>query len=217
MRRFVAERPGVEVHLTESTSDQELLDQLERGETDLTFTVLPLPGGPFEAVELMRDPYRVLAAVGSPLALAGRPPTLAELGEVPLIGSRHCFSGEQTERLIQGRGVDLNVVFRSDDNGTVQGLVGTGMAAALMPALAVEPNDDQVVVLATAEELPPRRIALAWHRHRALSRAAARRSSSARSSSAPASTSRRRIRRALVPSRPDDDASDRRAPRGSTA
>ena len=172
MRRFVADRPGVEVHLTESTSDQELLDQLERGETDLTFTVLPLPGGPFEAVELMRDPYRVLAAVGSPLALAGRPPTLAELGEVPLIGSRHCFSGEQTERLIQGRGVVLNVVFRSDDNGTVQGLVGTGMAAALMPALAVEPNDDQIVILATAEELPPRRIALAWHRHRALSRAA---------------------------------------------
>ena len=31
MRRFVAERPGVEVHLTESTSDQELLDQVERG------------------------------------------------------------------------------------------------------------------------------------------------------------------------------------------
>ncbi len=46
------------------------------------------------------------------------------------------------------------------------------MAAALMPALAVEPNDDQIVALAAAEELPPRRIALAWHRHRALSPAA---------------------------------------------
>jgi len=172
VRRFVVERPGVEVHLTESASDQELLDELERGETDLTFTVLPLTGGPFEAVELMRDPYLVVAAAGSPLALAGRPPTLAELGQVPIIGSRHCFAGEQIERLLQSRGIDLNVVFRSDDNGTVQGLVGAGMAAALMPALAVEPNDDQVVVLTTAEALPPRRIALAWHRHRALSRAA---------------------------------------------
>ena len=172
VRRFVAERPGVEVHLTESTSDQELLDELERGETDLTFTVLPIPGGPFEAVELMRDPYLVVAAADSPLARAGRPPTLAELGGIPLIGSRNCFAGEQIERLVQSRGIDLNVVFRSDDNGTVQGLVGAGMAAALMPALAVEPHDEQVVVLTTAEELPPRRIALAWHRHRALSRAA---------------------------------------------
>ncbi len=172
MRRFVAERPGVEVHLTESTSDQELLDEVERGETDLTFTVLPLPGGPFETVELMRDPYHVIVAADSPLALAGEPPTLVELGDVPLIGSRHCFAGEQAEGYIQSRGVELNVVFRSDDNGTVQGLVGAGMAAALMPALAIEPNDDQVVLLPVPEGLPPRRIALAWHRHRTLSPAA---------------------------------------------
>jgi DNA-binding transcriptional LysR family regulator len=45
------------------------------------------------------------------------------------------------------------------------------MAAALMPALAVEPSDEQVVALAP-EDLPPRRIALAWHRHRTLSPAA---------------------------------------------
>jgi DNA-binding transcriptional LysR family regulator len=171
MRRFVAERPGVEVHLTESTSDQELLDQVERGETDLSFTVLPLSGGPFETVELMTDPYHVIATPGSPLALAGRPP-LTRLAEVPIIGSRNCFAGAQIERLLQARGIELNVVFRSDDNGTVQGLVGAGMAAALMPALAIEPNDDQVVVLTPAEELPPRRIAIAWHRHRALSPAA---------------------------------------------
>ena len=172
MRRFVAARPGVEVQLTESTSDQELLDEVERGDTDLSFTVLPLCEGPFEAVELLSDPYFVVVAAGSPLAQTGRPPTWAEVAELPLIGSRHCFAGEQIERMIRGSGVQLNVVFRSDDNGTVQGLVGAGMAAALMPALAVEPHDDQVVLLTTEEELPPRRIALAWHRHRALSPAA---------------------------------------------
>ncbi len=171
MRRFVAERPGVEVQLTESTFDQELLDQVERGETDLTFTVLPFAGGPFETVELMRDPYLLVVAADSPLARAGGTPSLAELGELPLIGTRHCFAGAQAERFIESRGVELNVVFRSDDNGTVQGLVGAGMAAALIPALALEPNDEQVVALAPAE-LPPRRIGLAWHMHRALSPAA---------------------------------------------
>jgi DNA-binding transcriptional LysR family regulator len=171
MRRFVARRPGVEVHLTEKTSDQELLDEVERGETDLTFSVLPIPGGPFESVELMRDPYLVIVAADSPLARGPRPPTLEQLGGLPIIGSRNCFAGEQAERFLRDRGYDLNVVFRSDDNGTVHGLVGAGMAAALMPALAVEPNDDQIVALAP-EELPARRIALAWHRHRALSPAA---------------------------------------------
>ena len=172
MRRFVAQRPGVEVLLTESASDQGLLDQVESGGTDVTFTVLPLPGGPFETVELMRDPYLVVVAAGSPLARAGGPPTLADLGALPIIGSRQCFAGEQAEHFVRSRGVELNVVFRSDDNGTVQGLVGAGMAAALMPALAVEPNDTQVVALAVPDGLPPRRIALAWHRHRTLSPAA---------------------------------------------
>jgi DNA-binding transcriptional LysR family regulator len=172
MRRFVALRPGVEVHLTESSSDQELLDLVERGETDLSFTVLPLAEGPFEAVELMRDPFVVIVPADSDLADAGALPSLAEMRELSIIGSRHCFAGAQVERFLESRGVALKVVFRSDDNGTVQGLVGAGMAAALMPLLAVEPNDDQIVALATPEDLPPRRIGLAWHRHRALSPAA---------------------------------------------
>jgi DNA-binding transcriptional LysR family regulator len=171
MRRFVAERPGVEVQLTESTSDQELLDLVERGEVDLTFTVLPSGDGPFETVELMSDAYVLIVPADSPLARGDGPPDLAAIGALQIIGSRHCFAGAQAERFLEGRGIELNVVFRSDDNGTVQGLVGAGMAAALMPALAVEPNDEQIVALASPE-LPPRRIALAWHRHRALSPAA---------------------------------------------
>jgi len=171
MRRFVAERPGVEVQLTESTSDQELLDLVERGELDLTFTVLPIADGPFETVELMSDAYLLTVPAGSALARMDGRPDLGAIGGLQIIGTRHCFAGAQAERFLEGLGIELNVVFRSDDNGTVQGLVGAGMAAALMPALAVEPNDEQIVALAPLE-LPPRRIALAWHRHRALSPAA---------------------------------------------
>ena len=50
MREFAAAWPRVEVALTEA--HDELLDGLERGELDLAFTVLPLPPGPFESVEL---------------------------------------------------------------------------------------------------------------------------------------------------------------------
>jgi DNA-binding transcriptional LysR family regulator len=63
-------------------------------------------------------------------------------------------------------------VFRSDDNGTVQGLVGAGMASALVPRLATDPTDERVVLVEMDEHVPARQIALAWHRDRALSPAA---------------------------------------------
>ncbi len=172
MRDFVVERPGVEVVLHESGSDQELLDLLERGELDLAFSVLPLPAGPFEAVELLSDPYVLMVRAGSALATQEGGVCLADLAGVPMMASRHCISGEYTEGLVRSLGIDLNIVFRSDDNGTVQGLVGAGMAAALVPLLAVEVSDERVELLRVAEELPDRRIALAWHRDRARSSAA---------------------------------------------
>ena len=45
----------MEVELSEAP-DQGLLDAIELGRLDLTFGSLPLPAGPFGAVELVRDP-----------------------------------------------------------------------------------------------------------------------------------------------------------------
>ena len=66
------------------------------------------------------------------------------------------------------RGVNVGIGFRSDDNGTVQGLVGAGFGAALVPLLTVDVHDERVRVLEIEPEIPQRRIALAWHgdRHR---------------------------------------------------
>src|SRR5919197_777555 len=57
MRRYAAAWPRVEIALTESASDAELLALVERGELDMTFADLPLTEGPFEALELLRDPH----------------------------------------------------------------------------------------------------------------------------------------------------------------
>ena len=43
---FRAQWPKVEFGLTESTDDEELLELVERGELDVTFTMLPLPARP---------------------------------------------------------------------------------------------------------------------------------------------------------------------------
>lgn len=167
MRRFVAEWPRVELELRESTSDDDLLRLVERGELDLTFAMLPMLEGPFEAHELLRDPYVLVVPSEHELANGARA-RLGDLGDLTLIGNRACRSTSLAESELAIRGVSVHVAFRSDDNGTVQGLVGSGFGAALVPLLTVDVNDDRVRVLETEPEIPQRRIALAWHsdRHR---------------------------------------------------
>jgi len=167
MRRFLDGWPLVDLQLTESASDDDLLRLVERGELDLAFAMLPALEGPFESDVLLRDPYVLLVPAGHDLAGSGRA-SLTELGELTLIANRACRSTALAEGELVQRGVSVDVAFRSDDNGTVQGLVGAGFGAALVPLLAVDPRDDRIRVLELEPEIPPRRIALVWHsdRHR---------------------------------------------------
>jgi molybdate transport repressor ModE-like protein len=169
MRRYAAAWPLVEVTLTESASDEELLQLVERGELDLTFADLPLIEGPFEFVELLRDPWLLVVAADSQLADRATPPPLREIAQLDLIGFRQCRSMTQIEAALR-RPIDF--VFRSDHNGTVQGLVGAGVGAALLPSLAVDPNDEATRQIELGANVPPRLIAVAWHRDRYRSPAA---------------------------------------------
>lgn len=166
VRRFHEAWPQVQVRLTESNIDSDLLTMVEAGELDIAFTVMPIPEGPLEAVELMRDPYFVVVPAGCDLALREKPPTLRDLEKEQVIAYRHCRATTQIEQHVRSRGKELEVIFRSDDNGTMQAMVGAGMGVAIMPGLAVDMHDVDVVVRQPAPALPPRIIALAWHRDR---------------------------------------------------
>src|SRR5207244_8474388 len=100
MREFAAAWPRVEVQLTEDSADGRLLALVERGDLDLSFTIYPLPGGPFEAVELLRDPYLLLVSADSPLCNVRQPLAVRALKDVPLIGPRMCMRAArgQTEQ-----------------------------------------------------------------------------------------------------------------------
>ena len=172
LRDFALAWPRVEVRLTESAADSDLLMHVERGDLDLTFTVLPVPPGPFEAVELLTDPNLLLVNVSSPLSRLPQPLALRELQDVPLIGPRSCLNGERLESRLRAYGIEPRVIFRSDDNGTVQGLVGAGVGAALMPRLAIDLTDLTTRTLELQEGADPRVICLAWHRDRYRSAAA---------------------------------------------
>jgi molybdate transport repressor ModE-like protein len=162
MRRYLGAWPEVEVTLTESADDEELLALVERGELDLTFADLPLVEGPFEHVELLRDPYVLVVAADSPLAERDRPPTLREIADLDLISHKHCRTVKRLEPMF---GRPLDFVFRSDHNQTVQALVAAGVGSALVPRLTMDAEDDSTAMI-EMPKLPPRVIALAWHRDR---------------------------------------------------
>jgi len=162
MRRYLRSWPQVKVTLTESADDTELLGFVERGGLDLTFSDLPLIDGPFDSVELLRDPYVLVTPVDSPLATRGTPPTLREVSELDLIGHKHCRTLAQLEGQFRR---PLEFVFRSAPNQTVPALVASGVGSALVPRLTMDP-EDETTALIELPKLPPRLIALAWHRDR---------------------------------------------------
>jgi molybdate transport repressor ModE-like protein len=169
LRRFGEEYPRVEVSVREETDAADLLRLLEHGELDLTFADLPLPEGPFETEEVLSDPYVLLVPAKSGLAKRESAPPLRELAAVPLVTWRQLG---QPEIYLRGRVPDLNIVFRSDDNGTLMGLVAEGLGLAIVPLLVVNPRNPAFVALSYGNRIPPRHLAIVWHRDRYRSPAA---------------------------------------------
>jgi len=169
LRRFREAWPRIEVRVREETTAADLVRLLEHGELDLAFADLPLPEGPFEWNEILRDPYVLVVPKTDPLAERESAPPLRELAGRPLVTWRQL--GEP-ETFLRGRVPDLNVVFRSDDNGTLMGLVAEGLGYAVVPQLVVNPRNPAYVALPFGNRVPPRQLAIVWHRDRHRSAAA---------------------------------------------
>lgn len=168
MRRFRERLPAVEVML-EELDDQEMPLAIERGDVDVGFVLMPVGDAPLETVELLRDGYVLVAPAGSPLAARDVTPALAEIAAQPLVGFRRSRSTEPVEAAFHGAGVEPRFAFRSNDNGTVQGLVAAGIALAILPRLTIDESDPRIAVVDLGDAVPPRVIAIARHRDRYLS------------------------------------------------
>jgi DNA-binding transcriptional LysR family regulator len=169
VRRFRAQWPRVGVRVREESAAADLLRLLEHGELDLTFADLPLREGPFEWAELLQDPYVLLVSGRSELAELDVAPPLREVAKLPLIGRR---TTDDPDRFLAGRVPEVNVIFRTDDNGTLAALVAEDLGAAIEPRLVVNPRNRDVKMLPFGSRIPPRTLVLAWHRDRYRSQAA---------------------------------------------
>jgi len=172
MRRFRAAWPDVQIELLESHLDGELCDGVERGDLDVSFVQLPIDNPALESLELLRDDYVLVTSVDSPLASGKRPPTLRDIADQPLIGYRTCRTTEIVVDQLRTTGVEPHFVFRSNENGVVQGLAATGVGIAIIPRLAVDENDDTVRVVEIGPKIAPRIVGIVRNRDRYHSAAA---------------------------------------------
>ncbi len=166
LQRFRDAWPQVQVRLREEAGDGPLLSAVESGELDVTFAMLPAGQGPFETVELLQDPYVLVVPAGSELARRDQPATMRELPKLPLICFRTCRNQQRIEAYLHARGIELNVVFHSDDNMTVQAMVAAGVGIALVPRLSMLPAGPDITLIGLDARLPPRMLGIVWHRDR---------------------------------------------------
>jgi DNA-binding transcriptional LysR family regulator len=160
---FRAEWPGIEIVLGESRDCAELIHAVETGDVDVTFIDIgPCETGPLEVRPLLDDPMVFLAPAGAPEA-GQRAVSIADIAHLPMIGTRNVGCRQIIDDAFRQTPVSPTYVFRSDDNPTIQGLIGSGMAYAVLPLLTVDENDPNVAVIPIRPKPPPRRLGIAWH------------------------------------------------------
>ncbi len=162
---FRARWPLVGVELTEAEDDGELLRAIERGELDLSFVVYPMPPGPFGQAELMEDPYVAVVRADHRLAADAGPIRLRDLAGVPLVTYAHMREVHAIENRLARPELAGQVIFRSNDNGTILGLAAEGVGVAVISWLSVDPHRSDVRVRRLAG-VSPRVVGIAWHRDR---------------------------------------------------
>jgi molybdate transport repressor ModE-like protein len=152
--------PGVTVQMEESRRPFELAAAVEAGELDLAFGVTPLPPGPFEAREVLRDPYVLLAPAGWDLPEL---PSATDIERMPLVGAS---ADRRAEEALEAHGVEARTIVRSGIDSAVHEMVGAGLGVAIVPRLAAGPPDAATVQIPLDHLVEPRRVVVFWHAER---------------------------------------------------
>jgi DNA-binding transcriptional LysR family regulator len=163
---FRAEWPGIEIVLRESGDSADLIRAVETGDVDVTF--IEIGQHETELLEvrpLLDDPMMFVAPAAAPEARQ-RVVRIADIAHLPMIGTRNAGCRQIIDDVFRQAPVSPTYVFRSDDNPTIQGLIGSGLAYAVLPLLTVDENDPNVAVIPIRPVPPPRRLGIAWHPER---------------------------------------------------
>ena len=163
---FRTERPGVEIVLRESRDFADLIHAVETGDIDVTFIDIgPHETGPLQVRRLLDDPMVLVAPANAPEA-GRRAVSIDDIAHLPMIGTRNPGCRQIIDDAFRHAAVVPSYLFRSDDNPTIQGLIGSGLAYAVLPLLTVDEHDPNVAIIPIRPEPQPRRLGIAWHPER---------------------------------------------------
>jgi DNA-binding transcriptional LysR family regulator len=170
LSKFRDQRPGVEIVLRESHDVHVLMRAVAEGELDVTFTEVDADPR-FHYRHMLDDPF-VFVAPRESAEAARASIALDELTDLPMIGYRDVVCRTIVEQVFNGDAMPT-VVFRSDDNPTIQGCVASGIGYWVTAALTVDIDDPAIAVVPIVPAPEPRHISLAWPADRRTSPAVA--------------------------------------------
>jgi len=163
VRRMRAKAPDLLMRAVEEDSNEQLLAHLHDGEVDVAFLAGPVDDPLLDTIHLGTDPFLAVLPRRAPYSdLDGVP--LREVESLGFIGEHHGSAQSTIDDGLRLHGITPRYVYRTNDNGAMQAMVRSGLGAAIMPQLAIQANDPDVVVLPTQPAIAPRSIVLALPR-----------------------------------------------------
>jgi len=163
VRRMRATAPDLLMRAVEEDSNEQLLRHLHDGEIDVAFLAGPVDDPLLDTVDLGTDPFLAVLPHRTPYTDVDFVP-LREFESMGFIGEHHGSAQSYIDDGLRQHGVTPRYVYRTNDNGAMQAMVRSGLGAAIMPQLAIQLTDPDVVVLPTEPAIAPRSIVLALPR-----------------------------------------------------
>lgn len=160
-RRF----PRLELLLVEEKTDV-LLGQLRDGQLDAAVLALPIADDQLHVEPLFTEDFVLAVPATDPLADAVGPIDVAVLAAEPvlLLEEGHCLRDQALDVCHLAGAKELSG-FRATSLETMRQMVAAGVGITLLPSLSVQPPvppSPDVAVLALAEPVPHRRLAMLW-------------------------------------------------------
>lgn len=152
--------PGLIMRAIEEDENSVLIDHFHEGDIDVAFIAGPVYDTSVEYIDLGTDPFVAVLPRTAPYVGADVV-SMRDVAELGLIGEHVGTTQDYIDQHVRDAGITATYAFRTNDNGAKQAMVRNGMGAAIMPQLAVDLEDPEVVVLPTDPPIAPRSILLA--------------------------------------------------------
>jgi DNA-binding transcriptional LysR family regulator len=156
LKRFRESYPEESIEFLERASSDELIELVERGALDAAFATRPTTEGRFDVHAVLTQRFVLVVPARSEVATRRGPVSLRDLGKLPIMGTSDA-------RLPENAASNGHSAFREVDSRTLLAFVRAGLGAALVPELAVEPDDPSVVALSVTDPIAPQHIFLVTH------------------------------------------------------